>query len=121
MKIDAVEMNADAGVVVDVAMADEGVACPLVNVNAGGHFATEHYSESRLHDALDANAVGLGMGSLDLDVGDGRHPLVLPFFGAKSGGIGGGGVRGFEDDGRPGSGNHEFGGASRTPNADRAR
>src|SRR5439155_18316605 len=78
VQVDAVEENADAGVVIDVAIGDIHVASAISQVNGVPALADEEGFERRLHDDVDADAVSLGMSAFNLQVADRGHPLPLP-------------------------------------------
>jgi len=78
MQVDRVEKDADAAVVVNVAIGNQHVAIAIGEMNAVSALANEHLMKRWLHDAFDADAVGLGVLADDLDAGDDRHAFAAP-------------------------------------------
>lgn len=73
-----VEENANAGIVIDVAVADEDVARAVGNVDGVTDLADEDTGDGRLHDSFEANAVCLGMFACDFEIADEGHAFTLP-------------------------------------------
>src|SRR5207247_9570996 len=70
VQVDMIEEDAGTAVVVDVTVGDDDVAVAVGEVDTVAAAADEQAAQSRLHHSLEANAVGLAMGALDLQVGD---------------------------------------------------
>src|SRR5262249_11486154 len=78
VEVDALHEDADTRVVIDVTVADIDVAGAVGQVNAVAAPANQQRLQGRLHDAVDAAAVRLGVPADDLEVAHRRHALVLP-------------------------------------------
>lgn len=89
MQIDLVEPDADAGVVIDVAVADQDVAAASREMDGVADLANENAGQCRLHDAIEADAVGFGVLPFNFELAESGQAFGLPDFGLEAVGIGG--------------------------------
>ena len=78
VQIDAIQINPDAKVVIDVTMADQDVAGATGNANPMTKLAQQDTGNDGLHNAFNLHTVGVGMLANDLQLADHRHTFMSP-------------------------------------------
>ena len=101
--------NADAAVVIDVALADQQVAVAAHEADRVADLADQGAGDGQLHDAVGLDAVGFGVGADDLQGVNRRHALALPDVGFDRLGVGRAAVGALEAEGRAGAGHEQPG------------
>ena len=120
MKVQAIEKNTSAAIMIDMAIHDEHVAVAFDEMNSMIGISNHDAIDDGLHGFGELDAVGFGMNSFDGDLANLGHAFVFPYSGFYGAGIAGASVIADEAKGGAGTVHHDSGGSQRACDSIRA-